>query len=131
MSTTCPGCGEAKTKRAQVCAKCRRDATQLGVSVLTAVATPAHPFKPRTEMQNRMYHGRIREIALLEKPDAAGGELWSRERKLKKWAVAHASKMVGRELSSSTELSEIEFERLIEWLGDVIDDLHAGRRRPR
>lgn len=127
----CPGCGGPKTKRAEICANCVKTARAIGVSVIKNVATPAQPFQPRTEIQNRAYHGKLREIALLEKPGIEGGELWTRERKLKKWSLAHAAKMVGRELDSSTALSELEFERMLEWLGDVIDAMRAGKRRPR
>lgn len=126
--TVCPSCNGPKDKRAEVCAKCRRDAIRLGVEVMKKVATPSAPFKPRTEHQNRVYHGRIREIALLEHPEAAGNELWKLERELKKWAVAYMAHTLDRPLNSSTELSELEFERMNEWLADVID---AGGRRKR
>jgi hypothetical protein len=130
-SITCPGCGKAKSRSAQLCASCRKTATQLGASVLTAVATPAQPFTPRTPQQNRQYHGRLRTIALLEKPKLEGPPLWDAERKLKRWSIEYAARMVGRDLESSTELSEIEFERMNEWLARVIDDMQAGKRRPR
>jgi hypothetical protein len=131
MSSTCPGCGRRKTKRAELCTDCRKTATKLGASVLAHVATPAQPFSPRTPKQNAVYHGRLREIALLEKPEAQGGELWALERKLKRWSLKHAAKMVGREIKSSTELAELEFERMNDWLADVIDAVQAGARRPR
>jgi hypothetical protein len=129
--STCPGCGGTKTRRAELCASCRKQATALGASVLTAVATPAAPFQPRTPKQNAVYHGRLRDIAQLEKPGVEGNELWQTERELKRWSLKHAAKMVGRELASSTELSELEFERMNDWLGDVIDGMRAGSRRPR
>jgi hypothetical protein len=98
---------------------------------LTAVATPAHPFVPRTPKQNTILHGRLREIAQLEKPGIERGELWTAERKLKKWLLPRAAKIAGRQIASTTELSEIEMERLLEWLADVIDAMRAGVRRPR
>lgn len=125
-TTTCPGCGEKKDRRADLCAKCRKDAIQLGSAVLKNVATPSQPFKARTEHQNRVYHGRIREIALLEQPQAVRGDLWTLERELKKWAVARMAHTLNRPLHSSTEMSELEFEQMNEWLADVID---AGGRR--
>lgn len=129
--TTCPGCGEKKSAKAALCANCRVTANALGVSVLTAVATPAQPFVPRTPKQNSILHGRLREIAQLEKPGIERGELWSAERKLKKWLLPRAAKIAGREITSTTELSEIEMERLLEWLADVVDAVGDGQRRPR
>lgn len=130
MQAICPGCGNAKSKRAALCADCRRQANALGLQVLTAVATPSSPTIPRTPAQNKMLHGRLREIATLEKPGIERDALWTAERKLKRWAVAMASRLVGKPFSSSTELSELEMERLLDWLGDVIDDMRAGGKRP-
>jgi hypothetical protein len=131
VSTSCPGCGNPKTKRANLCADCRRRANEIGASVITHVASPAAPVVPRTPMQNTAYHGRLRSIALLEKPGLEREALWSAERKLKKWALKHASKLVGRDVGSSTELNELEFELLLDFLGDVIDDMKHGKPRPR
>jgi hypothetical protein len=119
--TTCPACGGQKSKRAELCADCRKTASALGASVLTHVATPAQPFTPRTPAQNTVYHGRLRDIALLNLPGASGGELYAEERRLKRWALKQASKMFGRTIASSTELSELEMDRLLDWLGDRID----------
>jgi hypothetical protein len=128
VTTTCPGCNGPKSKRAELCGNCRKQANALGASVLTHVATPTAPFVPRTAKQNTSYHGRLRSIAQLQKPGIEGNALWDAERKLKKWALKQASILAGRDIRSSTELSELEMERLLEFLGDRIDDLKAGRR---
>jgi hypothetical protein len=127
----CPGCGGDKHRRAELCTTCRKRANAIGASVLTHVATPAAPMIPRTPWQNRNYHGRLREIAQLETPGIEREVLWQEERKLKKWALRRASRMFGKPFESSTELSELEMERLLEWLGDVVDLMKAGGRRPR
>lgn len=134
MSAICPGCGNAKSKRAELCGECRRTANQIGASVVTHVAslaTPATPVIPRTPVQNTVYHGRLREIALLENPALKSAELYAAERELKKWSVKQAARMVKRPLASSTELSELEMERLLEWLADVIERMKSGGARPR
>src|SRR4051794_17387044 len=81
-TTTCPGCGKAKSRRAALCADCRKTANSLGVAVLTHVSTPAQPFIPRTSRQNQVYHGRLRELALREKPELSEDKpkLYARER---------------------------------------------------
>lgn len=104
---------------------------RLGASLITTVATATAPFTPRTPKQNQVYHGRLREIAQLEKPGLEGQKLWLHERKLKKWSLKHVGRMCGRKVESSTELSELEFERMNDWLSDVIAAMHAGERRPR
>src|SRR5439155_9208891 len=120
MSTTCPGCHGPKTKRAELCGSCRKTANAIGVSVVTHVSTRATPTVPRTQKQNAVYHGRLREMAQLQKHGIEREDLWHEERKLKKWALAQASIQVGREISSSVDLSELEMERLLDWLADRI-----------
>lgn len=125
----CPGgCGGMKSENAALCADCRRRANAVGVSVVTHVheASPA-TARPRTPQQNTVYHGRLRELAILQHggPFDDKADLWKAERRLKKWALEQAERMFRRELESSTELSEIEMERLNEWLGDRIDELNA------
>src|SRR5437763_1499099 len=73
MSTTCPGCHGPKTKRAELCGSCRKTANAIGVSVVTHVSTPATPTVPRTQKQNAVYHGRLREMAQLQKPGLERG----------------------------------------------------------
>ena len=109
---------------------CRKTANAIGVSVVTHVSTPATPTVPRTQKQNAVYHGRLREMAQLQKHGIEREDLWHEERKLKKWALAQASIQVGREISSSVDLSELEMERLLDWLADRIDDLKQAARRP-
>jgi hypothetical protein len=130
-ASVCPGCGGSKTKRSQLCVGCRRRAIELGKSVITHVAAPAAPFVARTSRQNTILHGRLRELAQLESPGIERDALWEAERTLKRWACARASIVTGREISSSTELSELEMERLLDFLADVLDQVKAGEPRPR
>jgi hypothetical protein len=115
--TTCPGCGKKKTKRAQVCAECRRKANSIGVSVVTHVHEAAIPSEsprtPRTPWQSKAYHGKCNDLARLTKAEFLI---------VKRNALARAPTMFGREIKSSTELTEIEMELLLEWLDVAIDD---------
>lgn len=125
-ATKCPGCGGRKSKRAELCATCRRTAGAIGVSVITRVGPTediharvkvAQP--PRTSIQNRVYHGKISDLAKRLFP--ASPTAWQAERHAKRLALRHASEMLGRPIESSTELSELEMERLIEWLDDELE----------
>lgn len=122
-ATTCPGCDGTKTPRAALCAKCRRRANAVGVSVVTHVHEAAiptespEPFVRRTPWQSKAYHGKCNDLARITKADM--GET-------KKKTLAYASERFGRPLESSTELSEVEMELVLEWLTDEID---AAKRR--
>lgn len=133
MTTTiCPGCGETKSRRAVVCSSCRKRAGAVGVSVITnvhdAIPLESTPARPRTAQQNTVFHGRLRELALLEHGGPIGkDELYAAERAAKKRAIAHAAEMFGKTFESSTDLSEMQMERLNDWLSDRIDELRANR----
>lgn len=99
--------------------------------MIQQISAASTPFTPRTPKQNAVYHGRLRDIALIENSNAAGESLWQAERELKAWSIGKAAEMVGRPIVSSTELSELEFERMNEWLATVIDAMRAGAKRPR
>lgn len=117
MSLTCPGCGGAKSKRAELCHKCRRDANAIGATVVTRVADAQPvPARPRTPEQNRVYHGVLAHVARLEGLDI---------RVAKRRAIAKACDLFSREIESSTELTEVEMERLLEWLDTELDRLEA------
>jgi hypothetical protein len=118
----CPGCDGKKSRRAVVCSSCRRAANAVGVSVLThvhdaAIPPESRPFEPRTSQQSKVYHAKCADLAVLTARELVV---------VKKRALAHASTTIGRELNSSTELSEIEMELLLEWLDE---EIAAARRR--
>jgi RNA polymerase-interacting CarD/CdnL/TRCF family regulator len=122
-SLVCPGCGGPKSKRAELCRKCRRKANAVGATVVAQVVD-AQPISARlrTPEQNRVYHGVLAKIANLQ-----GSDL----RFLKRRALAKASQLFDREIASSTELTEIEMERLLEWLDTELDRLEAIPPEPR
>lgn len=118
QALVCPGCGGAKSKRAELCLTCRRKANAVGASVLThvheaAIPPESLPFVPRTPWQSKAYHGKCNDLARLTGSDFL---------ETKRAALAHAGEMFGRAFDSSTELSEIEMEQLLEWLDDQLID---------
>lgn len=97
-----------------LCRGCRVSANQVGVTVVTHVHEAAAPAaaRPRTPEQNRVYHGKLADLARLERLPMAT---------LKQRVIAEASLRFNRPITSSTELSEIEMEQLLEWLDDQLD----------
>ncbi len=111
----CPGgCGGTKSARARFCASCRARANELGDEVLRRVPT-ANPAAARsraqtmlrTPEQNRAYHGKCGAIARLRGRNA---------RTVKTEALTLASQLFERKVESSTELSELEMDRLLDHL---------------
>jgi hypothetical protein len=130
ITTVCPGCGGAKTARARLCATCRRRANSVGEQVWTESHVPPPPARPRTGQQSRIYYGKCASIARALLPpqgaDVAAGDRSALDRGMrdvKRRALEWASRAFGREIASSTDLTEIEMERLLEHLDDVLDDL--------
>lgn len=129
----CPGCAGAKTARAKLCIRCRRRANAVGADVLThvgeaAIPPESLPPRPRTPQQNTVYHARITDLAKLEleQSDFTKADLRVAEWNIKRRTLARAAAMFGRSIASSTELSEIEMERILEWLDE---QLAAARSR--
>lgn len=119
MTTVCPGCSGPKSKRAELCATCRRQANAVGASVLTHVheaATPV-PSRPRTPQQNTVYHGRCSDLAKLLRLSLL---------EVKKRTLTQAGKMFDRVFTSSTQLAEIEMEQLLEWLLEELETAKAN-----
>lgn len=75
---------------------------------------PPASVRPRTPEQNRVYHGKVNSLAAAAKIDFL---------EAKRRALQLASAIVGRQLESSTELSEIEMERVLEALDDHLAEL--------
>jgi hypothetical protein len=117
-STICPGCGGPKTRRAELCKTCRLSANRIGAQVVESVATSAPELRPRTAIQNTVYHARLTDLAELEMPEASPAKRRLRVIELKQWALAHATAEVRRPIASSTDLTEPEMERLLEWLDE-------------
>lgn len=109
-ASACPGCGGPKTRRAQFCATCRRRANVVGAKVWTETAAPVSTT-PRTSQQNRVYHGKCASLAKLEQL-----ELFQ----IKRRSLEAASAMFRRPITSSTELTEIEMEQLLEHLDEQL-----------
>ena len=123
--TVCPGCAGQKSKRAKLCAGCRRRANAVGADVVThvgesAIPPESRPPRPRTPQQNLVYHARITDLAKLAKP-ADRDHLRVLERQLKKAALAKAEQLFDRPVKSSTELTEAEMEQLLEWLDEQLE----------
>jgi hypothetical protein len=108
---TCPGCKGPISRRAKLCAECRRRANSVGEKVWTESALPRIPARPRTPNQSQVYHGKCASLAQLQKLDML---------EVKHRTLALASKMFDRELKSSTELTEIEMELLLEALDEKL-----------
>jgi hypothetical protein len=123
--TSCPGgCNGRKTARALLCRDCRRRANAVGAVVVQQLPTVEAPGAGprRTAIQNSRYHGKLCDLATVEN----GGTISKEElniavRALKKRALAQASTMLGRDVTSSTDLTEAEMELLLEWLDREID----------
>lgn len=118
-ASICPGCDGAKSKRARLCASCRRRANAVGADVLQQMptATPRPRLVPRTPQQNIVYHARCTDLARLELgPLASSAQLRMRVIELKAETMQRASQRFGREITSSTELSEPEMEQVLELL---------------
>ena len=112
--TTCPGCNGPKSKRAALCKTCRSRATRVGVDVVTHVpVADVVPVQPRTAVQNRIYHARLNDLMRLRRVTNKDARLLALDR---------AAAMLGRAIESSTELSEPEMERLLEWLQEQIEE---------
>jgi hypothetical protein len=112
----CPVCGGPKTKRAHLCAGCRRAAIAAGVNLLLADMTPAAPRPPhvdpfRTPGQSRAYHGKCGSLAQLEQ---------TTPQRIKQQALEHISAVVGRPVLSSKDLTEDEMSDLLDWLDESI-----------
>lgn len=110
----CPGCSGKKTRRAQLCHLCRPRANSVGGRVWSETAQPAVQSIPRTPQQNRVYHARCASIAKLEQRPLLD---------VKRTALEHFATRIGRPLESSTELSEIEMELLLESLDQRLFEL--------
>lgn len=110
---SCPGCGGKKSRRARLCASCRRRANVIGARVWTETAAPVSTT-PRTSQQSRVYHGKCASIAKLEQRDLID---------VKRRALETATLMFGRPITSSTELTEIEMEQLLERLDEQLTRL--------
>ena len=108
----CPGCGGPISRGAQLCRLCRPRAIAAGVNLLAPgarAAVPA-PAGPRTAGQSRAYHGKCGTLARLR------GE---QPQQIKKAVLERASHRFRREITSSSELNEIE-------MSDVLDELDAA-----
>lgn len=104
----CPGCGGLKTATARLCATCRTRANNVGETAWKESAgLQAAPARPRTPQQNRVYHGKLASIAALEHTELL---------EVKQRTLMAASKRFRREIASSTDLSELEMEQILEQL---------------
>jgi hypothetical protein len=129
-ASTCPGCGGGKSKRAKFCKDCRRRANAVGADVLQQIPTaaPRQRVVLRTPQQNLVYHAKCADIAALdglEQWQATKAEQRLRELAVKARTLEWASKRFGRQIDSSTELTEAEMEVVLEHL-----DAELRRRLP-
>lgn len=120
MNVPCPGCGQAKSPRAQLCSSCRKRANAVGAAVVAQIpsAEPPRPVPPsaagaRTPGQNRAYHGKCATLAALEQVSP---------QQIKARALEHAALACGRPIASSGELNELEMSDLLDWLDSQLGD---------
>lgn len=129
MNPSCPGCGGAKSKRARLCAACRRRANAVGADVLQQLPTAAPRAREvaRTPQQNIVYHARCSDLAKLEfaGQHVTSSQLRMRVIEVKALTMMKASQRFGRKIESSTELTEPEMEQVLELL-----DQELKRRLP-
>ena len=110
---TCPGCAGPISRRAKLCADCRKRANAVGASVVThvAAAAPRTGGPLRTPQQSQVFHGKLNDLAKRRHVE---------QQVVKRHALAHAAATFGRPIASSTELTEIEMELLLEWLDEEL-----------
>lgn len=113
---TCPSCGGAKSKTARLCASCRRRASALGERALLEPPRGV-PARPRTAQQNTAYHAKLGELARM-----TGQHLLD----MKRDALELASAMFNRDVTSSTQLTEIEMEQLLDRIDVRMLELRAA-----
>lgn len=114
----CPACDGPKSRRAKLCRPCRLRANGIGEQVWTETHTAPLPSRPRTPQQNTVFHARCTELATT--PGATKEEIRQRKRAIEVEVKAWASKRFGREIESSTQLTEIEMELVLEHLDDLL-----------
>lgn len=112
MTRICPVCRGPKSARAQFCSSCRRAANAAGETLVLAGSSTAATVM-RTPVQNRVYHGKLADLALRSRRS---------DSEVKHEALDQASRMFARRIESSTELTEPEMERLLEWLTDRLEE---------
>lgn len=117
----CPGCRGPKTKRARLCAECRRRANSVGEQVWTDTRIPTVPARPRTAQQNTVYHAKCADLAKLSEQDKPI---------VQAAALAWASKRFQRLIESSTELTEIQMEIVLEHLDVLLAEAKAPTGQP-
>lgn len=110
-ATICRGCGGKKTKRARVCARCRRLAYELGIQQLFRV-------DPMSTGQQRALNAKAAELGRL---------LGTTKNAEKAKAYAIATKHFDREITSSKQLTWDECD----WLLDQFDELWLPEARCR
>jgi hypothetical protein len=110
----CPGCQGPKSRRAQLCAGCRRRAVATGAR---KVLEPDPPGEPRSPAQNGAFHGKCGTLAQLELgAGATPAQVSVFAVRLKREALDWAGDRYGRQLTSSTELSRDEMSEVLDWL---------------
>jgi hypothetical protein len=117
----CPGCQGPKSKRAKLCKECRPRANAVGERTWLDTGRPPAPLTPRTPQQNLVYHGKLASIAKLEDCPI---------KDVKRWALELATLMFRRTIASSTEITEMEMEQLLEAFDRRLDALGYGAATP-
>jgi hypothetical protein len=131
------------SKRARTCKHCRRRATSTGLNLLIAAsaapslediaawasapATSASgpPAAPRSARQSAIYYGKCAAVARATMPAADKVELDREMRAVKRRALEYASGRFGREITSSTDLNEIEMDIVCEYLDTLLDEISS------
>lgn len=116
----CPCCGGKISRGATLCAICRKTAIVAGVNLIAPGARSAAPPPPpaaRTNGQNRAYHGKCGTLARLRgiPPQEAKTEI-----------LEWASRMFGREITTSKAMNEDEMSDVLDTLDAAIAEVEAS-----
>lgn len=112
MADGCPACGGNKTPRAHLCQACRRRAIEVGV----AAVIRAHTVKESADPDDQITPGQIRALhGKAARLDRLNGRA---RRETHDAALAHATQLFGRQVSSVKDLDQLEANLILDWLDE-------------
>lgn len=103
----CPGCGRKKTKRAQLCARCRRLAIEIGVRAVVERKARSVEQLPMNSRQKAAFHGKCSELDRLRGLEPGSS---------KEAALERAEQIVGRTFDSLSEWTYDEASLVLDYL---------------
>jgi hypothetical protein len=126
-TTTCPGCGGKKTRRARVCRDCRRRAGDLGLGALlagplSATSSAAHvratetlppsPMRPISPGKRDAFHAKCYELAKRRGHAKAD---------IRNETLAAIAQRFGRQVGSVTDLYSHEASWALDRLEELLE----------